>query len=72
MLCVHPVRKEWRSRLPAITHADGTARVHAVRPETNPLFHDLLIEFGRYLEETGANVDEAVVARALAMPAASL
>jgi carbamoyltransferase len=41
------VRAEWRPRLPAVTHVDGTARVHAVRPEVNPLFHELLTAFGR-------------------------
>jgi carbamoyltransferase len=33
--------------LPAITHVDGSARVHTVRPDVNPRFAALLIEFNR-------------------------
>lgn len=47
MLAVHPVRSECRSALPAITHADGTARVQSVSPDTQPVFHKLLQAFGR-------------------------
>lgn len=47
MLAVHPVRPECRSALPAITHADGTARVQSVSPDTQPVFHMLLQAFGR-------------------------
>jgi len=45
MLLVAPVREG--IRLPAVTHIDGTARIQTVRPEENPLFHELLAEFGR-------------------------
>ena len=45
MLAVHPVRDEMRV-LPATTHADGSARVHAVFHESNPRFHKLLHAFG--------------------------
>jgi len=44
MLTVHPVRAEWRDRLVAVTHVDGSARLQTVNPRTNPLFHDLLGE----------------------------
>jgi carbamoyltransferase len=43
---VFPVRPEWRPRLAAVTHVDGTARVQAVDPETSPRFHALLHAFG--------------------------
>ncbi|MDP2313404.1 MAG: carbamoyltransferase N-terminal domain-containing protein [Pseudomonadota bacterium] len=43
MLLVAPVRT---AELPATTHADGTARLHVVRFEANPLFHSLLDTFG--------------------------
>ena len=36
-----------RSRLPAITHVDGSARIHTVDPATNPRFHALLSAFER-------------------------
>jgi len=33
--------------LPAITHVDGSARVQTVNENSNPRFHDLLVEFDR-------------------------
>lgn len=47
MLLVVRVREEWRSRIPAVTHVDGTARVQTVKPQTDARFHALLTEFGR-------------------------
>jgi carbamoyltransferase len=47
MLFVAGVRPEYASRLPAVTHADGTARVQTVRRDQDPLFHGLIEEFGR-------------------------
>ena len=38
--------RDGRSKLPATTHVDGSARVQTVDFETNPLFHDLLRTFG--------------------------
>ena len=32
------VRPEWRARIPAVVHVDGTARPQIVRDEDNPLF----------------------------------
>lgn len=46
MLAVHPVRPAMRSVIPAVTHADGTARVQVVSESSNPLFCRLLYEFG--------------------------
>lgn len=46
MLLVVRVREEWRSRIPAVTHVDGTARVQTVTPQNDPKFHALLSEFG--------------------------
>jgi carbamoyltransferase len=46
MLKVPRVRAEMQSRLPAITHRDGTGRVQTVRADTNPLFHALLARVG--------------------------
>lgn len=43
---VFPVRPEWRARLAAVTHVDGTARVQAVDPEVSPRFHALLLAYG--------------------------
>ena len=47
MIEVHAVRPEWRGRLAAVTHVDGTARVQTVRAADNPVFHRLLVELER-------------------------
>jgi carbamoyltransferase len=39
---VFPVRPEWRSRLAAVTHVDGTARVQVVERSMAPRLHALL------------------------------
>jgi carbamoyltransferase len=45
MLIAKNVRPEWRDRIPAIVHVDGTARVQTVREQTNPALYRLLKEF---------------------------
>ncbi|MAI12064.1 MAG: hypothetical protein CBD27_10060 [Rhodospirillaceae bacterium TMED167] len=47
MLSVVPVREAQRSKLPAITHVDGTARLHLVRWDVNSLFYDLIAAIDR-------------------------
>jgi carbamoyltransferase len=47
MLFVHQVKPEWRDRIPAVTHVDGTARVQTVHEETEPLVAAMLAEFER-------------------------
>jgi carbamoyltransferase len=44
---VFPVRPEWRSRLQAITHVDGTARVQVVERGMAPRLYALLEAYGR-------------------------
>jgi len=67
MLIAKPVRPEWRSKIPAIVHVDGTARVQTVRQETNPMLYGLLTEFAALtgvpvLLNTSFNVkDEPIV-----------
>ena len=46
MLAVHPVRESQRSVIPAVTHADNTARVQVVSDDSNPLFVSLLRRVG--------------------------
>jgi carbamoyltransferase len=41
MLLVAPVREEFRSKLPAITHEDGTGRIQTCTEEINPFFHEI-------------------------------
>ena len=43
---VFPVRPEWRERLAAVTHVDGTARVQTVERAMAPRFHALLEAYG--------------------------
>ena len=45
MISVCPVHPHQRDRVPAITHVDGTARVHLVRQPANPLYHALISAF---------------------------
>jgi len=45
MLIAKPVRPEWRDKIPAIVHVDGTARIQTVREATNPMLYRLLREF---------------------------
>ena len=53
MIVVYLVRPEWRSKLPAITHEDGTGRVQTVRRDENEMYYDLLTAFK---ERTGVPV----------------
>jgi carbamoyltransferase len=39
------VRPEWRDRIPAVVHVDGTARPQIVRDRDNPLYADILRRF---------------------------
>ena len=42
MLLTAPVRPEWRDRIPAVVHQDGSARIQTVTAEANPLYYRLL------------------------------
>lgn len=53
MLGVVPVRKEWQSKLGAITHVDGTARPQFIRKRINPSYYNVVKSFG---DETGVSV----------------
>jgi carbamoyltransferase len=39
------VRPEWRDRIPAVVHVDGTARPQLVERDLNPLYYDILAGF---------------------------
>ena len=53
MLLSFRVREDRRARIPAVTHVDGSARVHTVERAVSPRFHALLRAFG---ERTGVPV----------------
>jgi carbamoyltransferase len=45
MLFTHRVRPDWRARIPAVVHVDGTARIQTVAAPDEPLVHRLLMSF---------------------------
>jgi len=47
MILIGDVREDKRSVIPAVTHADGTARVHTVSRAVNPRYWELIEEFGK-------------------------
>jgi carbamoyltransferase len=52
MLFVHDVAPDWRSKIPAVTHVDGTARIQTV-DRSDPLLHATI---SRFAERTGVPV----------------
>ena len=46
MILVTDVLPEKRTVVPAITHADGTGRLHTVERDTNPLYWQMIHRFG--------------------------
>jgi carbamoyltransferase len=66
MIIVYKVRPEWKERLSAITHEDGTGRVQTVRREDNTIYYDLISEFEKLtgipvLLNTSFNENEPIV-----------
>jgi len=47
MLFVHDVAPQWRDRIPAVVHVDGTARIQTVDKTDEPLVARMLAEFER-------------------------
>lgn len=50
MTITFDVKADWRNRIPAVVHVDGTARPQIVSRETNPLYYRLI---ERYHEMSG-------------------
>ncbi len=46
MILIGDVREDKKDVIPAVTHHDGTARVHTVRQDVNPRYWELIHEFG--------------------------
>lgn len=42
MMHVAKIRPEWREKLPAVTHVDGTGRLQSVDPQSNPTYYKLI------------------------------
>ncbi|CAL76052.1 putative Carbamoyltransferase family protein [Bradyrhizobium sp. ORS 278] len=47
MMHVVKLKPEWRPRLPAITHVDGTGRLQSIDRDTNPLYYSVIECFGQ-------------------------
>ncbi len=47
MLMVYPIKPEWRPRIPAVTHVDGSGRLQTIRRTQNALYYDLIKAFGK-------------------------
>lgn len=66
MMHVVKIRREWRERLPAVTHVDGTGRLQTVDRDGNPLYHRLISAVKRHtgigiVLNTSFNENEPVV-----------
>lgn len=47
MLMVYPIKKKWHKKIPAVTHVDDSGRLQTIRRKQNPLYYDLIKEFGK-------------------------
>jgi len=47
MLMVYPIKKKWHKKIPAVTHVDGSGRLQTIRKHQNPLYYNLIKEFGK-------------------------
>jgi carbamoyltransferase len=60
------VAKVKNKKIPAVTHVDGTARVHTISKKNNPIYHALVKKFGEItgvpvLLNTSFNIQEPIV-----------
>lgn len=68
MMQVFQIREEKRSRIPAVTHVDGSGRLQTVHRETNPRYYSLIKNFDALtgvpmVLNTSFNENEPVVCR---------
>ncbi len=68
MIVTMDVRKDWCSRVPAITHNDGTARVQAVKKDVSPNYYKIIQKFHELtgvplVVNTSFNDNEPIVCR---------
>jgi carbamoyltransferase len=66
MITVIQVAEEWKKRIPAVVHVDGTARPQMVNKEVNPRYWNLINEFRKItgiplLLNTSFNIQEPIV-----------
>lgn len=46
-LCFN-VKEEWKEKIPAVTHLDGTARPQIVRVDVHPVFYNILYHYDKW------------------------
>ena len=68
MMKVFQIRKEYRAKIPAVTHIDGSGRLQTVTPESNKRYYDLIQCFYKktnvpMLLNTSFNENEPVVCK---------
>jgi carbamoyltransferase len=66
MITVIQVAEEWKKRIPAVVHVDGTARPQMVNKNVNPRYWNLIDEFRKItgiplLLNTSFNIQEPIV-----------
>ena len=66
MITVIQVSEEWKKKIPAVVHVDGTARPQMVSREVNPRYWNLINEFRKLtgiplLLNTSFNIQEPIV-----------
>lgn len=66
MITVIQVAEEWKKKIPAVVHVDGTARPQMVNKEVNPRYWNLINEFRKLtgiplLLNTSFNIQEPIV-----------
>lgn len=47
MLMVYPIFKKWHKEIPSVTHVDGSGRLQTIKKQQNPLYYNLIKEFGK-------------------------
>ncbi|MBR8836906.1 MAG: hypothetical protein DSM106950_23590 [Stigonema ocellatum SAG 48.90 = DSM 106950] len=50
MLMVYPISQKQQSKIPAVTHVDGSGRLQTIRQNQNPLYYKLIKKFGALTE----------------------
>jgi len=68
MITVIEVSEEWKKKIPAVVHVDGTARPQMVSKQTNPRYWNLINEFRKItgipvLLNTSFNIQEPIVCK---------
>ena len=48
MTLCYNVREEWKKKIPAVTHLDGTARPQIVKEDVHPVFYNILHHYDKW------------------------